>query len=97
MNKYEAMFITKPELSEEERKTLFAQIQDAVIKNNGQVSQAAVWGERRKLIFPIKKSTEGVYYLMNFNIAPDAISKIREIYKLNENILRLLISALGKA
>jgi small subunit ribosomal protein S6 len=97
MNKYEAMFITKPELSEEERKTLFAQIQDAVIKNNGQVSQAAVWGERRKMTFPIKKSTEGVYYLMNFTIDPGAIVKLREIYKLNENILRLLVSALGKA
>ncbi|MFA6216497.1 MAG: 30S ribosomal protein S6 [Candidatus Omnitrophota bacterium] len=97
MNKYEAMFITKPDLSDEERKSLFAQIQDAVIKNNGEITQAAVWGERRKLTFPIKKSTEGVYYLMNFSVAPGAIVKIKEIYKLNENILRLLVSVLGKA
>ena len=30
MNKYEAMFIIKPELSEEEKKTLFAQIAEAI-------------------------------------------------------------------
>lgn len=94
MVKYEAMFIVKPDLSEEERKTLFQQISDTVTKNQGSVSQAAVWVEKRKLYFPLKKYHEGMYYLMNFSLLPAAVKEIRHTYKLNENILRVLISKL---
>jgi len=92
MNKYEAMFIIKPDLSEEERKTLFSQINDAVSKNNGNMSGGSVWLERRKLYFPIKKYREGLYYLLNFSLSPLVVKEIRHAYKLNENILRVLIT-----
>jgi small subunit ribosomal protein S6 len=92
MKKYEAMFIIKPDLSEDEKKALFSQIDDAVVKNNGKVLQANVWSERKKLIFPIKKQHEGIYYLINFNAPPEADVKIRQAYKLNESILRVLIT-----
>lgn len=94
MNKYEAMFIIKPDLSEEEKKTLFSQISDAVVKNNGQISGSSVWSEKRKLYFPIKKCREGLYYLLNFSLSPQAITEIRHTYKINENILRVLITKL---
>ncbi len=94
MNKYEAMFILKPELSEEERKALFNQIHEVVTKNNGHIADGSVWSEKKKLCFPIKKSIEGVYYLLNFDIPSEAIAKIRQVYSLNENILRVLISRL---
>ncbi len=94
MNKYEAMFIIKPDLSEADRKNLLNQISDSVVKNNGGVVQESIWSEKRKLCFPIKKCREGVYYLMNFNITGEMIAKIKNIYKLNENILRVLITRL---
>ena len=92
MKKYEAMFIVKPDLSEEEKKTIFGQINDAVTKNKGNVTYAAVWSERRKLIFPIKKYHEGIYYLMDFTLDPAIVVEIRRLYKLNENIIRVLIT-----
>jgi small subunit ribosomal protein S6 len=92
MNKYEALFIIKPDLSEEERKNLFNQINEAVAKNQGSVSQGAVWAERKKLFYPINKCREGLYYLLNFSIVPSAIKEINHTYKLNENILRVLIT-----
>lgn len=95
MNKYEAVFIIKPDLSDAEKKTLFNQINDAVIKSNGNVSSADIWSEKKKLCFPIKKYQEGVYYLVNFSVLPDAITKIRQAYRLNENILRILINKLN--
>lgn len=94
MNKYEAMFIIKPDLSEDEKKNLFNQINDAVAKNNGTVSGANIWSEKRKLYFPIKKYREAIYYLVNFSIGVSAIAEIRNTYKLNENILRVLITKL---
>jgi small subunit ribosomal protein S6 len=91
MKKYEAMFIIKPDLSEEQKKALFSQINEAITKNKGNVLQAVVWSEKRKLCFPVNKHPEGTYYLMNFDLEPQAITEIKRLYKLNENILRVLI------
>ncbi len=92
MNKYEAMFIIKPDLSEEEKKTLLAYISDTIDKNNGKVSKADVWLEKRKLQSLIKKYWEGQYFLVNFSVLPEAVTKIKYAYKLNENIFRVLIT-----
>jgi small subunit ribosomal protein S6 len=93
-NKYEAMFIIRPDLSEEEKKALFTQISDAVTKNNGEVSEANIWTEKKKLNFPLKRYREGTYYLMGFTLASEAVSKVSHAYGLNENILRVLITRL---
>lgn len=94
MNKYEAMFILRPDLSEEESKNLFNQISDTVAKHNGKVISASIWQDKRKLAYPIKKYNEGLYYLMNFSMDPLSIKDINNIYKINEGILRLLITRL---
>lgn len=94
MNKYEAMFIIKPDLSEDEKKALFNQIGDAVTKNQGNVSNGAIWMEKKKLYFPIRKYQEGVYYLLNFTLSPLALKEISHAYNLNENILRVLFTKL---
>jgi len=92
MRKYEAMFILKPDLSEEERTTLCNQMSDIVSKNSGKVSQIALWSEKKKLYFTLKRYREGVYYVMNFTADPKAITDIKHAYQLNENILRVLIT-----
>ena len=92
MNKYEAMVIVKPDLSDEDKKTLFKQIDEAVTKSGGAITQSGVWAERRKLYFPIKKFMEGVYYLVAFGAPSEAVKEVRNIYKLNENILRVLFT-----
>ncbi|MDP3731854.1 MAG: 30S ribosomal protein S6 [Candidatus Omnitrophota bacterium] len=92
MKKYEAMFIVKPDLSEDEKKTLFNQIGEAVTKNNGNVSGGSVLSEKRKLFFPIRRCREGTYYLLQFTAEPKSITDVNHAYKLNENILRVLIT-----
>ncbi len=92
MNKYEAMVIVRPDLSDEDKKTLFKQIDEAVTKNGGEITSSGVWAERRKLYFPINKFMEGIYYLAAFNAPAAAIKEVRGVYKLNENILRVLFT-----
>ena len=94
MNKYEALFIVKPELLGDELKNLFQQIDEIVTKHHGVISQSGLWAEKRKLAFPIAKYAEGNFYLMNFTLPPLAVKDIRQTYKLNENILRVLITKL---
>ena len=95
MNKYEAMFIVRADLSEDDRKGLFNQINDAIQKNSGQLSASSVWAERRKFYFVIKKQREGLYYLVNFSANPLTLKDMQHAFGLNENILRVLISNVG--
>jgi small subunit ribosomal protein S6 len=96
MNKYEAMFVIKPDLTDEAKKNLFNQINEVIQKHNGNVVSANIWAEKRKLTFKIKKYLEGSYYLVNFNVEAKEVAEIRNLYNLNENILRALITNIEK-
>lgn len=92
MNKYEAMFIVKPDLNEDDKKALFNQFGEVVTKNNGTITAGSLWSEKKKFYFPLEKYREGLYYLLSFSAPPLAIQLIRRAYKLNEEILRVLIT-----
>ncbi len=94
MRKYEAIFILKPNLSQEEIDSMAKNLTEPIIKNKGTVSASEVWMNKKKFTFPIKKHHEGIYYRVNFEIATGAIDTLKKNYRLNENILRLLISNL---
>ncbi len=97
MTSYEAMFIIKPDLNDEERQAVMQAIKDQVAKHEGRIISDEVWAQRRRLaydIFPLGGGTrfrEGVYYLVRFESAPTAIDELKKGYGLNENILRLMI------
>lgn len=102
MKKYEAMFIIKPDLKEEDKNAVLKGIKDQVVKHQGAVTQDQVWAERRKLaydLFPIGGGTrykEGLYYLVNFDADPLVVNTLKGAYGLNENILRYIILKLDE-
>lgn len=94
MRKYEAMFILRPDLKEEEINSIAKHITEPILKNQGTVGVSEVWSSKRRLCFPIKKYKDGIYYRVGFSIEPKAIEALKQNYRLNENILRMLISNL---
>ena len=94
MNKYEVMFIVKPDLSEEEKKNLFDQIGAVITKHEGKISDASVWADKKKLFFPLKRFTSGLYYLVNCVSPAHAISRMSHEFRLNEGILRFMFTSL---
>jgi small subunit ribosomal protein S6 len=91
MNQYEGMFLVKGSLDEKNTNSIFDQIREIITKDGGKIISSRVWAEKQKLSFPIKKIQEATYYLVNFNLDPGLIEKIRQAYRLNANILRVLI------
>lgn len=91
MRSYEGMFIFRPDLSQENFDKVLSHVQDIIGKNKGSVAEIKEWGKQR-LAYPIKKYKEGIYYLINFHIIPDALDKIKKSFGLNESILRVLIT-----
>ncbi|MDD5422542.1 MAG: 30S ribosomal protein S6 [Candidatus Omnitrophota bacterium] len=91
MNNYEGLFIIKPELKEEDVKNVFKAIGDAVVKNGGNVKKEESWG-KRQLVYPVKKLKEGYYYKLDFEAPASAVSKLEGVCKLNDDILRTMIT-----
>ena len=91
MNNYDALFIIKPDLKEDDVKNLFKALADGVTKNGGAITKEESWG-KKQLVYPVKKFKEGYYYKLDFTAPADAITKLEESYKLNQDILRTMIT-----
>ena len=91
MNNYEGLLIIKPDLKEEEVKNAFKAVNEAITKNEGSIKKEEPWG-KKPLAYPIKKFKEGYYYKVDFTAPPSAISKVEAVYKLNADILRVMIT-----
>jgi len=91
VNAYDGLFIVKPELKEEDLKSVLKTINESIAKNGGSVKKEESWG-RRQLAYPVKKFKEGYYYKLDFEVQPAAVSKIEAMYKLNPDVLRVMIT-----
>jgi small subunit ribosomal protein S6 len=88
---YEGIFIIKPEIKDEDVKNVFKVISDSVTKHGGTVKKEEPWG-RRSLAYPVKKAKEGHYLKLDFIAPTSAIAKLEEAYRLNDDILRTMIT-----
>lgn len=60
----------------------------AVVKDGkGAVDKVDIWG-RRRLAYPIKKRTDGIYAVLNFTASADAAKELDRQLNLNEAVLR---------
>lgn len=91
MNSYEAMFIFRPSLNEEEQKTQVKELENILQQNQAAIEASQVFG-RRRLAYEINKCKEGVYYLINFSAkASGVVSALERACNINENVLRTLV------
>ena len=87
MNQYESMYVLKPDLDEETRKSLIEKFKSLVESNGGKVEKVDEWGQR-KLAYEINYIKEGYYVLMTFEAAPEFPVELERNYNINDNVLR---------
>ena len=91
MREYEALILVKPDLNEETLDKEIGKLSQTIIHNNGQVISFNKWA-KRPLAYKIKKFKEGIYLLANFKADPLTIKEIEKSWRLNENVLRAMIT-----
>ncbi len=91
MPEYEALFVIDPE-KEKSIKEITSGITGVIAKNGGSVIKEENWGKQR-LAYPVKKSAEGIYYKLDFSADASKISELNGNFKLNADILRVMITA----
>ena len=90
MQEYEALVIIDPK-KEESVKQVQDSVTSAITKQNGKVLKEENWGKQR-LSYAIKKTPEGIYFKLDFSIKASEIAGLKAGYRLNPDILRLMIT-----
>ena len=86
---YLGMFIISPD-KEESLDDVKNSISAVISDNSGTVVEDNMKG-KKKLSYPVKKKTEGIYYEVVFNADPGTIAKMMRQFQINVDILRALI------
>ena len=96
MRKYEIMFIVKSDTTEEERKEIVSNLENAFTKNKATITLSKELGQR-ELAYEIKKCKSGFYYLYNIEANDDAaVNEFKRLARIDENVIRDLVINLDK-
>jgi small subunit ribosomal protein S6 len=95
MNHYELMVIYSPNLTEDEQRQQFTQVEELLKHENARINLVDHWG-KRKLAYLFKKQRQGIYDWFYFEIDPSRISEIDRKLKMSEVILRFMIIKMEK-
>lgn len=95
MNKYEVMYILRADLEETATQELIERFKGVITAGGGTVDNVDTqnWGKRR-LAYTIDYQNEGYYVLMTFTCAPSLPSELERNFKINENVIRYMVTRL---
>lgn len=94
MHEYELVFIAKADLDETSLNDVINRVKTWITDGSGEIVKVDLWGKRR-LAYPIRKQTEGIYVLLDVNMDPKLGVTLERNLGLNEAILRFLLIAKG--
>ncbi len=88
--KYEAMYIINPNLTEEETSAVVEKFK-ALVEQHGTLDEMELIG-KRKLAYEINYLSEGYYVLVKFTSAPDFPAEFDRILGITDSVIRSLIT-----
>ena len=89
MNKYELGVIVRADMEDEAFQAEMTRVKGLIERFDGTIDKVDEWG-RRKLAYPIKKLTEGMYTFITFTAPANAPREIESRLRIMENVLRFL-------
>ncbi|HOR86306.1 MAG TPA: 30S ribosomal protein S6 [Bacillota bacterium] len=89
MNRYETIYIVRPNVDEEGIKALQEKFR-AIIESDGEIETIDEWG-KRKLAYLIDDIGEGFYVYMKYKAAKAVPKELDRVFGITEDILRHMI------
>lgn len=90
MNKYEVMFIVRPDMEEAEIKKTAETMKKVLTDKGAKILEEKAMGQR-ELAYEINKFKTGYYYLYTVESNADAIAEFDRVVRINESLLRHLV------
>ena len=96
MNKYEIMFIVRPDIDENAVKNTVKSLEKVLTDSKAKITLSKELGQR-EFAYEIKKFKSGYYFLYNIEAKDDsAIKEFDRIARIDENVVRHLVINLDK-
>ncbi len=89
MNKYETIFVLKPDLEEDQIEKAQNRIKD-VIDSSGEITEEDVWG-KKSLAYEINDYKSGHYTVLNFEADGKVVDELKRNYKIMDSVIRHLV------
>lgn len=87
---YETLYITRPDISDEDISKVQNTLNDIITNNKGEVLKSEKWAER-ELSYAIENYTKGIYYLMVYKSPPKVVTELEKSLRFfRSDILRFV-------
>ncbi|HEX6922593.1 MAG TPA: 30S ribosomal protein S6 [Bacillales bacterium] len=90
MEKYEIMYIIRPDLDEESQNGVVERANQLLTDNGAEVTEVKDMGKRR-LAYEIKDYREGVYKVIYTKADSKALDEFDRLMKINDDMIRFMI------
>lgn len=90
MNKYEIMFIVRPDMEETEIKSVAEDMKKVLTDGNATIVEEKSMGQR-ELAYEVKKFNTGYYFLYVVEASSEVIDEFDRVVRINEKVIRHLI------
>ena len=90
MRTYEALYVIRPDKTDDEAQTIAKGVETLITDNGGAIVRSEIWGKRR-LAYVVNKFNDGIYVLVRFQLSAANIEKLGTLFRLSEDIIRSLI------
>jgi small subunit ribosomal protein S6 len=90
MRRYEVVTVLVPTLTEDEVEQSTETFKKAAEEKGAQIAEIEQWG-KRKLAYPIKKYTEGIYIIFTLEeLSAEAVGELERRFKVSDSVIRFL-------
>lgn len=89
MNKYEIMFIVRPDMEEVDIKNTADEMKKVLTDKKAKIVDEKSMGQK-ELAYEIKKFNTGYYYLYEVEASAEAVKEFERVSRINEKLLRHL-------
>ena len=89
MNKYELALIVSAKIEDDARAAVVERAKEYIARFGGTVTEVEDWG-KKKLAYDIQKMSEGFYYFIQFDAAPEVPAQLEQSVRIMDNVLRFL-------
>ena len=87
------MLLLRPDLEDDKLQSAVEKVTRAIVNAGGSLSKVSPWGKRR-LAYPIQHLREASYFLIHFDVEPNAVREIERGLLLSEEIVRHLVTVI---
>lgn len=95
MRNYELMTIHRPELADDDYRTLVRETEEFLRSRGSSVLETDLWGKRR-FAYEIKHLNEGYYSVLKFSAEADVVDDLDRVLSLADLVIRHKIFHLDK-